>query len=263
MHIDKSCLNGKYPLAQRLKRQFRAKLIEALLKPYASFFLSLFKNLAIKANSRSTIIAYCSKQTAGKKKDPFFDGYNEAGIYVITCVPEQKYYVGTSEHVRRRINAHRSAFKRGVHDNRGLQHDFNKYFNKYGLEQFTFQKLIIGTGLGLQKREALEVSILETLPREKRYNVQINHRDRSGQLNRFYGHTMTESARQEIREQKIGKPSSFKGHTQSDEVKQKISELNCGRSSDERKKGVYINDIFYPRVALISFRSRKGYWLQS
>jgi predicted GIY-YIG superfamily endonuclease len=55
-----------------------------------------------------------------------FDASMKSGIYLITCLPLNKHYVGTSSHVVRRLNAHKSLLKRGCRENKKLQEDYNK-----------------------------------------------------------------------------------------------------------------------------------------
>ena len=62
--------------------------------------------------------------SAGK---PLFDSSLKSGIYVITCLPLEKHYVGMSQHTTRRLNAHKSKLYRNCHDCRSLQEDFNTY----------------------------------------------------------------------------------------------------------------------------------------
>lgn len=70
-----------------------------------------------------------SSKTQSKNKQ-LFDSSLKSGLYIITCIPEQKHYIGQSENVVRRINAHKSHLKRNVHENTALQKDFNFYGEK-------------------------------------------------------------------------------------------------------------------------------------
>lgn len=49
------------------------------------------------------------------------------GIYKIENTINKKKYIGSSVHINKRLNNHRSALKRNNHDNQYLQNSFNKY----------------------------------------------------------------------------------------------------------------------------------------
>lgn len=89
-----------------------------------------------------------------------FDRSLKSGVYLITCLPLDKHYVGVSDNVRTRINAHKSALKRNCHEIAALQADYNEH--KQG--NFLFQKLLVGAGWPKESLEKLEVAILLTLP---------------------------------------------------------------------------------------------------
>lgn len=182
---------------------------------------------------------------------PFNGGYwfnrrNKAGIYVITCLPKNKVYVGTSTNVQQRLKNHRSELGRGCHHCAALQADYNTF----GKEDFHFQKLIYGSGLtNPRELNALETAILETIPPEGRYNVLVNWYVRAGADNSFYGREHSSESRRLLSEAQKGKPSPFKGASQSNEVRQLISEQNRGCSSADRRKGVFIDDVYYESVS--------------
>jgi len=56
------------------------------------------------------------------------------GVYTLTNTVSGTTYIGRSVEIRRRWNLHRSQLNRGCHDNRYLQHAWNKY----GEEAFAF-----------------------------------------------------------------------------------------------------------------------------
>lgn len=49
-----------------------------------------------------------NQQTSSKKPLFVFDRSLKSGVYLITCLPLDKHYVGISDNVRARINAHKS-----------------------------------------------------------------------------------------------------------------------------------------------------------
>jgi group I intron endonuclease len=174
-----------------------------------------------------------------------FDASMKSGIYVITCVPLNKHYVGASNHVVRRLNAHKSSLRRGCHDNRILQEDYAKY----GFASFIFQKLQLGVGLDKKALENLETTILLTLLPEQRYNVYTNWRKRGSETNPFYNQTHTMEARQAQSLANKGRKSPFAGLTHTNQLKLLISQQNSGASSTERRKPLYINGIYYESVS--------------
>ena len=60
---------------------------------------------------------------------------NNLGIYKITCVKNNKIYIGKSIDIHRRIKDHKWKLRSGTHINKKLQSDFNKY----GEEAFIFE----------------------------------------------------------------------------------------------------------------------------
>nr|YP_009184752.1 putative GIY YIG homing endonuclease [Oogamochlamys gigantea]ALO62839.1 putative GIY YIG homing endonuclease [Oogamochlamys gigantea] len=160
-----------------------------------------------------------------KNKANLFDLTIKSGLYSITCIPLQKHYMGQSSYVTRRLNAHKSMLKRGCHENKALQDDYNKY----GKNNFLFQKLLLGVGLPKNKLEKLEVRVLETLPPECRYNMYANWRKRESATNPFFCKKHTSEARRMQSDARKGLNSNFSGHTQSNEVKKIISQQNSGK----------------------------------
>lgn len=85
-------------------------------------------------------------------KENLFDCSIKAGLYLITCLTNQKHYVGQFSYVTRRLNAHKNLLKRGCHSNLIMQKDFHFY----GENSFVFQKLLFGTSLSKNTRENFE-----------------------------------------------------------------------------------------------------------
>lgn len=54
-------------------------------------------------------------------------GYNKCGIYCITNTINNKYYIGSSNHIYYRVRRHKSDLTRNCHDNSYLQNAYNKY----------------------------------------------------------------------------------------------------------------------------------------
>lgn len=177
-------------------------------------------------------------------KENLFD-FKKPGIYLITCIKKDKYYIGESNNVTSRLCAHKNKLRRNIHENRELQSDFNNY----GENHFIFQKLIFGNGMNKNKRLELETIILLTLKPEQRYNIYINWKKRDETVNSFFDKTHTFEARQAQLFAKKGKVSPFKGKTQSNTIKKMLSQINSNTTNIERRKPVLINSIYYESIS--------------
>ena len=144
-----------------------------------------------------------------------------------------------------RLNAHKSTLRRGCHDNSKMQQDFNIY----GPDSFIYQRLLMGTGCTKPQLEWLEVQVLSTLPQEKRYNVYVDWHKREPESNPFYGRRHTSEARAALSEARKGVASNFKGRSQSNAVRKFLSQQNSGQSNKERRKPVYIDEVYFESVS--------------
>lgn len=59
------------------------------------------------------------------------------GIYKITCLVNNKSYIGQSTSIKRRWATHKRELASGIHYNRYLQNAYNKY----GKDNFTYEIL--------------------------------------------------------------------------------------------------------------------------
>nr|YP_009310740.1 putative GIY-YIG homing endonuclease [Oedocladium carolinianum]AOT84359.1 putative GIY-YIG homing endonuclease [Oedocladium carolinianum] len=181
--------------------------------------------------------------TNSKNKENLFDISLKSGLYLITCLPLQKHYIGQSGYVTRRLNVHKSLLRRGIHQNRTMQKDFEEY----GENAFFFQKLYFGNCLSKEERENFETLILSTLSEKNRYNFYEDWRKRDSILNPFYGKKHNTEAKNALSAAKKGRPSPFAKRQQSDEVKQRLSEENKGKKN--RKKALYVDSVYYESIA--------------
>ncbi len=62
-----------------------------------------------------------------------------SGVYRITCLANNKNYIGSSDNIMRRLKTHERELNEGSHNNRRLQKDFDKY----GSEFFEFRVVFI------------------------------------------------------------------------------------------------------------------------
>ena len=70
-------------------------------------------------------------------KTRFSTYWGQSGIYVITCIPSGKYYIGSSVDIGQRFTQHLSALRNNSHRNKYLQ----RAWNKYGFDNFKFDVL--------------------------------------------------------------------------------------------------------------------------
>ena len=62
-----------------------------------------------------------------------------SGVYRITCLANNKNYIGSSDNIMRRLKTHERELEQGSHNNRRLQHDYDEY----GSEFFEFRVVFI------------------------------------------------------------------------------------------------------------------------
>ena len=62
-----------------------------------------------------------------------------SGVYRITCLANNKNYIGSSDNIMRRLKTHERELEQGSHNNRRLQYDYDKY----GSEFFEFRVVFI------------------------------------------------------------------------------------------------------------------------
>ena len=88
-----------------------------------------------------------------------------AGIYQIISKTSQKFYIGSSMNIDKRLREHRNALKRGAHHSHILQ----KSFDKYGMNGFEFKTLIICDPKNLLMYEQKSLDVLKP-----KYNISKN-----------------------------------------------------------------------------------------
>lgn len=132
------------------------------------------------------------------------------GIYKITCLSNNKVYIGQSVMLNKRLNSHFSHLRRGVHHNEHLQ----KAFNKYGEENFSIEILA-------------ECSKSELDNLEKQFILAYKS------TNHKYGFNMMDGGQGDERHftpyVKLKMSEKLKGRKLSEEHKRKLYEINKGR----------------------------------
>ena len=171
---------------------------------------------------------------------------NKSGVYEIKCLPLDKVYIGCSKSVTARVNKHKRFLKNGIHECREMQSDYQKY----GLDSFTFNILPHTRGLPMDKVSEIEINLIESTPREKRYNKLVRQETRYDEYpNPFKGKKHTVETLQAQRNANIGKPSGFSGKKQTEAVKEIVSESNRGKTNIENCKPVFFKGVRYPSIS--------------
>lgn len=89
------------------------------------------------------------------------------GIYKITCIPNNKIYIGSSKNIKKRFFNHISSLKHGKHENAYLQHAFNKY----GIDNFKFEVIEECLLEELIQREQYWIDKLKSASPEYGFNI--------------------------------------------------------------------------------------------
>ena len=111
------------------------------------------------------------------------------GIYKITCMGNNKVYVGQSMSIKRRWRDHQRALKEGTHHNKHLQ----SAYNKYGEQSFTYEILELCSKNKLNEREQFYISIFDSF--KNGFNCDLGGSNISGEANPMYGMSGKKSPR--------------------------------------------------------------------
>lgn len=111
------------------------------------------------------------------------------GIYKITCISNNKVYIGQSVGIKRRIRDHKAALKRGTHYNQKLQ----RAYNKYKEDSFTYEILELCPKEKLNEREQFYIKLFDSYING--FNCDWGGSDISGEANPMYHKSGIESPR--------------------------------------------------------------------
>ena len=90
-----------------------------------------------------------------------------SGVYRITCLANNKNYIGSSDNIMRRLKTHERELNEGSHNNRRLQHDYDKY----GSEFFEFRVVFIDISKEkLTAYEKVAIYLYDSIVMYKGYN---------------------------------------------------------------------------------------------
>ena len=88
------------------------------------------------------------------------------GLYKITCLKNNKIYIGESANVLNRLGRHANDLEKNRHDCFELQNDFNCY----GKFFFKFERLELDLKKDKNRRLNKELNLINTIPMNQRYN---------------------------------------------------------------------------------------------
>lgn len=141
---------------------------------------------------------------------------HKPGIYCITCLVDNKKYIGQTKSTTTRWRQHKCDLKAGRHKNHFLQ----QAFNLYGIDNFKFSVLeecdIREIG---DEREVYWIGHYNSADKKCGYNIDYGGRAT---------YVRSEETRLNMSLSRKGKPSGRKGMTHSEESKRKMSIANKG-----------------------------------
>ena len=174
------------------------------------------------------------------------------GVYKISNLVSDRYYIGYSKNINKRFCVHRSKLKNSCHDNIFLQ----RAYNLDGEDKFIYE--IIHKCNTDKEAKEIELQYLTDLSiRNKLYNLNYNnsggdlltnHPDKESireQILKSYTETISKMSSEERKEKygKNGEKNGMYGKTHTEEARKKFSEVHTGNSyckgkkaSDETKK---------------------------
>lgn len=183
------------------------------------------------------------------------------GIYKITCLSNNKIYIGSANNIYKRWNEHIWELNNQKHDNKHLQ----DAWNKYGEENFVFE-IIEECNKDIKlDREQYYLDLYEPYNRDKGFNIAKNalapmdgrkHSEetkkhfsetRKGELHPWWGRHHSEETRRKLSEihkgLQAGENNPFYGKHHTDEAKRKVSEANKGKHRTEEQKQ-HLSEVF-------------------
>lgn len=119
------------------------------------------------------------------------------GIYVIICLENNKRYYGVSVNVSRRLSQHKSRLRRGLHEIKAMQDDYNLY----GEEKFKFGAISHSLQQTALERESAESQLINDFiaiySKDSCYNTFANS-FRKKEANPFFGKQHTEETKKRM-----------------------------------------------------------------
>jgi group I intron endonuclease len=179
------------------------------------------------------------------------------GVYKITNISSERYYIGYSTNINKRFKTHRYKLRNNIHDNLFLQ----RAYNLDGEDKFQYE--IIHICESDDEAKDIELQYLTDLTiRDKLYNLHFNnsggdmlsHHPNKEEIReriiKTHSETMSKLTPEERKEKygQVGEKNGMYGKTHTEEVRNQISELkkgntyNLGKKASEGTKK-YLSDI--------------------
>lgn len=92
----------------------------------------------------------------------------KSGVYIITNILNNFYYIGSSKDIYRRLREHKGGLFRDKHENNRLQ----RAYNKYGVENFTFELLEYHAEEYMVSMEQYWINMLQAANKKYGYNIR-------------------------------------------------------------------------------------------
>ncbi len=92
----------------------------------------------------------------------------KSGVYIITNLLDNFYYIGSSKNVYRRLREHKNALIKNKHENDKVQNAVNKY----GIDNFTFEVLEYHDEKYMVSMEQWWMNMLQVANRKYGYNIR-------------------------------------------------------------------------------------------
>lgn len=153
-----------------------------------------------------------------------YSEYQKSGIYCLLNLHNNKFYIGSSVNLSKRVWEHFYALKKGTHYNNHLQRSYDKYskyFVGFVLEEIEEDKLI--------EREQYWIDTMDASNHEIGYNILPSAYS-------FKGHKFSDKTKRKMSELKSGENHYNFGKSLSETTKQRISDGNKGKVRSEEAK---------------------------
>lgn len=197
-----------------------------------------------------------------------------SGIYRILNIVNNKQYIGSAVHIRKRWKTHIHDLLLNKHHNIFLQ----KEWNQYGKEVFQFKMICLCKKEELLLKEQEMMDLHQSYNRVYGYNIcptagnclgkKLSDQAKRNISEGHKGIRFTEEHKQKLRESNVGQTRSlearikmsksqkeiaiWKDHTSSEETRQKISKANTGKIRSEETKEILSK-------ATISYQQKYGH----
>ena len=148
----------------------------------------------------------------------------KSGIYLITCLANQRRYIGSAIDITKRQTEHLRMLRGNYHDNT----KFHRAWNKYGEDQFIFsiiefcsersliirEQYYLDGWLGAQDPSQFRIKAFNLTPtagsqlgfRHSAETKRLLSQQRQGSKHPNYGKNTTEQAKEKMRDKLLGKP---------------------------------------------------------